>query len=80
MIAIEEFEKMVHKQWSSEKAPRIPPAKARFVTGHPSTDSHLHLLEIKYGLRLHLDGRGQQIKSYEILDDKKFMMFTLRWS
>lgn len=78
MIATEEFEKMVRKQWGSEKAPSIPPAEAKFVTGHPSTDSHLHLLEIKYGVRLILN-RGK-IEYYEVLDDKKFMMFMLRWS
>lgn len=80
MIATEEFSKMVSKQWRKEKPPMHLPPEARFVTGHASTDSHLHFLETKYGVRVILTQNTKQISSYEVLDDKKFMMFTLKWS
>jgi len=78
MINTEEFSKMVSKQWRKEKPPMHLPPEARFVTGHAVTDSHLHFLETKYGVRLILN-RGK-IEYYEVLDDKKFMMFVLKWS
>lgn len=80
MIDTEEFSKMIGKQWRIEKPPMHLPPEARFVTGHAGTDSHLHFLETRYGVRVMLTSNGKQVSTYEVLDDKKFMMFVLKWS
>lgn len=82
-----ELSKIIYRQWMEDRPPRLPPGQARFVTGIPYTDSHLHQLEDKYGIRINLnrvpDSLGQigyKIKDYVILDEQKFIMFLLRWS
>lgn len=80
MIATSEFKKMIRNQWVAERAPRHPPPEARFVTGNPNNDSHMHLLETKYGVRLILSRNGKEIESYEVVDEPKFAWFVLRWA
>ena len=35
--------------------------------------------ELKYGLRMHLDGQGNYLQDYEVIDPKKFMFFQIKY-
>jgi len=82
-----ELSKICYRQFIDDKPPRIPPGQSRFITGMPYIDSHLYQLEKKYGLKINLvhttDPNGRlayEIKDYQILDEKKFTIFLLKWS
>jgi hypothetical protein len=35
--------------------------------------------ELKYGLRMHLDGQGNYLQDYDVIDPKKFMFFQIKF-
>jgi hypothetical protein len=86
-MEIEELARMCSRQWIGDSPVGYLSGEARFITGDHYTDLHLDQLEKKYGLRVIMtavaDPYGRKkykIKNYEILDEKKFLMFMLRWS
>ena len=59
--------------------PWIPPPEARFITGNPKYDAQLHHVLVEYGVEVKLD-RDHNMEDYRVVDEKKFIMFLLRWS
>ena len=56
----------------------VPP-EAKVVTGNPRWDEQLHYALVEYGVEVGLD-KHHNMEDYRIVDDKKFMMFLLRWA
>ena len=59
--------------------PWIPPPEARFITGNPKYDAQLHHVLVEYGVEVKLN-RDHNMEDYRVVDEKKFMMFLLKWS
>lgn len=81
MIDLATVKKMIYKQWDTEVAhkPVYCPPEAKFITGIPKNDSHLHYLETVAGLTLELSPNHKSIVGYDVIDEKKFAWFILRW-
>lgn len=81
MIEVDVLITMVRKHWQAERdiIPKTPPPEAKYKTGDMATDAHLHYLATVYGIELHLSEGRQQIKGFEVIDEEKFVWFTLRW-
>jgi hypothetical protein len=62
-----------------EKLPWTPPPEARFVTGNPRWDAQLHHVLVEYGVDVEFS-KHHGVIGYRVVDEKKFMMFILRWS
>ena len=60
------------KTWS------LPP-EARFVTGNPKWDAQIHHVLVEYGVEVEV-AKSRGVVSYRVVDEKKFMMFLLRWA
>jgi hypothetical protein len=46
----------------------------------PSSRPTMHYwAELKYGLRMHLDGQGNYLQDYTVVDPKRFMFFQLKF-
>lgn len=75
----EELTELLYRQFKEERFPVDTTGAARCITGNHDIDSYLHHLEKEYGLKLNI-GERYVIIDYEVLDEKKFMMFILRWS
>jgi hypothetical protein len=52
---------------------------ARVVTGNPKYDAQIHHVLVEFGVEVELD-RDHAMKDYRVVDEKKFMMFLLRYS
>ncbi len=57
---------------------QLPP-EAKLITGVPRNDAQLHHVLVEYGVEVELN-KYNDIKDYRVVDEKKFMMFILRWS
>ncbi len=77
-----ELQKILSREWQEQGKHKswYPRPEARFVTGNPVHDAHLHRVLVDYGIELDIDPRFHEIKDYRIIDKKKFMWFMLRWS
>lgn len=78
-----ELQKMLSREWQElgrHTSPRLLTPETRFVTGNPVYDAQLHRIVIEYGIELDVDPRHHEVKDYHVVDEKKFMMFLLRWS
>jgi hypothetical protein len=73
--------KMVQDQGQKEflNKPIVLPGEAKFITGKAREDSYLHYLETKCGVEITLD-KNNSIVGYNIIDEKKFTWFVLKWS
>jgi hypothetical protein len=83
MMDIEELKKLVGKQYLAEiqGKPIVLPPEAKCITTIPVIDYSLHYLETVAGIELTLSsGDHSYITGYNVLDEQKFMWFTLRWS
>lgn len=71
-------------RWSDKVGKQIKdcPPEARVATGNYAIDKQLHYFEQESGMLLDIskDGGPNIIKGYEIVDEKKFAWFMLRWS
>lgn len=69
------------RQWETECKGKIryPLGSARVVTGKPIQDAHIHFLETEYGIKLFFDPYGTYIERYEVVDEKKYTTFLLKW-
>lgn len=75
-----ELQSMLTREWQ-QRGQYIPwhlHPEARVVTSHPKHDAQLHRVLVEYGVEVKLD-QYHCVKDYRIVDDKKFMMFLLRW-
>jgi hypothetical protein len=55
-----------------------PDAKVR--TGNMRLDAVYHQFEKESGIVVHIEGSNHDVTGYDIVDDKKFAWFVLRWS
>jgi hypothetical protein len=74
--------KIVVRQANNEflKKPIILPPEAKVVTGQIKEDAYLHFLETVCGVEILLSGYHNKIVGYNVIDEKKFAWFVLRWS
>lgn len=82
MIDLATLKKSVNSYWRTEfdsKPTAHPTGDTPFVTGVPSADACLYYLKTEYGLALNLSADFRDIVGYEVLDEKKFIVFALRW-
>jgi D-aminopeptidase len=79
---LELVKKIVVRQANNEflKNPIELPPEAKVVTGKVKEDSYLHFLETKCGVEILLSGYHHEIVGYNVIDEKKFSWFVLRWS
>jgi len=55
------------------------PPEALVITGNPKYDAQLHHVLVEYGIEVKLN-RNNAMEDYRVVDEKKFIMFLLRWS
>jgi hypothetical protein len=82
MKDIANIKEMLYQQYEEEVSDNIflpLPPEAKFVTGQSSIDAYLHFLYIQYGIELILLNDNMSMAGYNIVDDKKFSYFVLRW-
>jgi hypothetical protein len=53
--------------------------EARVITGNPKYDAQIHHVLVEYGIEVKLD-KNNNMEDYRVVDEKKFIMFLLRWS
>jgi hypothetical protein len=75
---------IAEKYWLTEYDHKKPVAlDMPFVTGDDRYDAILHDMLVRHGVELILKQSGLknwQLIDYRVVDDKKFMLFMLRWS
>lgn len=54
--------------------------EARYITGNPKYDAQLHRILVEYGIEVDVNPRHHILEDYRVVDEKKFVMFLLRWS
>lgn len=76
-----ELQTMLSREWQQRGQYKIWHLRpeAQVVTGHPKHDAQLHRVLVEYGVEVKLD-RYHCVKDYRVVDDKKFMMFVLKWA
>ena len=52
---------------------------ARVVTGNPKYDAQLHHVLVEFGVDVKLN-KDHNMEDYCVVDEKKFLMFLLKWS
>lgn len=79
---LELVKKIVVRQGQNEflKKPIELPPEAKVVTGQIKEDAYLHFLETKCGVEILLSESHHEIVGYNVIDEKKFSWFVLRWS
>lgn len=81
-MKVSDFKIAVKKFWI-ENYGSYPSGDARVVTGIYNTDAMMHAMLVEYGVEMRLaqtpTGRWVFV-NYQVIDEKKFMMFVLRWS
>lgn len=73
----------VRNQWQAQSRHIVPfhlSGEAKFVTGKPHVDMHLHYLETVAGLEILLSEDFMNIVGYNVIDSEKFTWFVLRWA
>lgn len=82
MMDLKTVIKMIQRQWKNElsKTPFVLPPEAKYVTGNAKNDFYIHYLETVCGIEIELTPDLSKIARYKIVNDKKFLWFTLRWS
>jgi len=73
---------IVARQGQNEflKNPIVLPPEAKVVTGQIKEDAYLHFLETTCGVEVLLSEYHHEIVGYNVIDEKKFSWFVLRWS
>jgi hypothetical protein len=82
MMDLELVKKIVVRQGQNEflKNPIVCPPEAKVVTGIMKEDAYLHFLETKCGVEILLSEYHHEIVGYNVLDEKKFSWFVLKWA
>ncbi|MFY8211989.1 MAG: hypothetical protein ACOVLB_04925 [Candidatus Nanopelagicus sp.] len=79
-----ELQDVVRKYWIAEfkDNPLAIFAEAPIRFGDLNKDAFLHHLEIDCGITLEIDheSAGSHIYSYTVVDEKKYIIFLLRWT
>jgi len=82
MIGVNQLKAMIRKQWMAEfrGKPVVLPGEAKFITGVPMKDAHLHYLATEAGIEVRLSDDYKSMEGFYILDEAKLMWFAMRWS
>ena len=82
MMDLELVKTIVARQGQNEflKNPIVLPPEAKVVTGKMKEDAYLHFLETTCGVEIHLSEHQHEIVGYNVIDEKKFSWFVLKWS
>lgn len=79
---VSDFKIAVRKFWI-ENYGSYPAGEARVITGIYNTDAMMHAMLVEHGVKMRLaktpTGRWVFV-NYQVVDEKKFMMFVLRWA
>jgi hypothetical protein len=68
-------------KWAVDEGTKTTfPPEARFVTGDHKKDGMLHHFQVASGLEVELTEDFANVEECKIVDEKKFMLFVLRWS
>lgn len=74
----------ITSEWSSKVGKHIKdcPPNMKVVTGDYNTDRQLHYFEQESGIALQISTETgpSVIKSYDIVDEQKYICFLLRWA
>lgn len=83
-MTLDELVPILQNQWINEglNRPFFCPPEARVITGRIVDDAHLHHLVTEYGLELVLEQLPTKstVVDYQVLDEKKFAWFILKWA
>ena len=75
---------IAEKYWLTDYDHKKPIApETPFITGVARNDAILHDMLSQHGVELILKQsqfRNWQLKDYRVVDDRKFMLFLLRWA
>jgi hypothetical protein len=79
---LELVKKIVVRQGQNEflKKPIVLPPEAKVITGQMKEHAYLHFLETVCGVEIQLSAYHQEIVGYNVIDEKKFAWFVLRWA
>ena len=82
MIGVNQLKAIIRKQWTAEfhGKPVVLPPEAKFITGVPMKDAHLHYLETVAGIEVRTSDDFKSMEGFWILDEAKLMWFIMRWS
>ena len=78
-----ELQAIIRRYWieSFRDNPMAISGDVPVIFGDIVKDSFVHHLNIDYGIKLDMDeGSGSHIRDYAIVDEKKYIMFLLKWS
>jgi hypothetical protein len=77
-----ELQPMLSREWQEQGrfADIVLTPESRFITGNVYRDAQLNRVINLYGIELEWDTRFNEIKSYRVIDEQKFLLFVLRWS
>jgi hypothetical protein len=76
---VENVREMARK-WARETPINSFPPEARYITGRKADDAMLHYFSLESGLDPIFSPGLKHIIGYDIIDEKQFAWFTLRWS
>lgn len=79
---LDTLKQLVWKQWGAEgqRPPIVVPPEAKYISGIPEVDAHLHCLETEYGFELKLNNDYKEITGWNVVDENKFTLFILKYS
>jgi hypothetical protein len=82
MMNLEILKKAINNQAQEEffTKPVVLPSEAKFITGKVREDSYLHYLETVCGVEIQFSKNSSKIVGYNVIDEKKFSWFVLRWT
>jgi glutamyl-tRNA reductase len=83
LMEVKDIERVreMSRNWASETNPTIRPcpSEARYLTGYQDKDAMIHYFSLASGLDPIFSLDTQSIVGYNIVDEKKFAWFMLRW-
>ena len=71
--------RFLNEEWYPNLEPVLPKGDIPYATGDWRTDLILHYLNTECGMNVTVTIPSSLIQSYEVIDEKKFMWFLLRW-
>jgi hypothetical protein len=67
-------------EWAAKEGVKTAcPPEAKFRTGNRKSDGMLHNFQVASGLEVELTENFTDIQECKVVDEKKFMIFLLRW-
>lgn len=84
---LREFRQMAERWWAANRINCPIIGAARVVTGNPNNDALFHYMLVDNGVEMILEqerrpmgGVQWRLKDFKVIDERKFVMFSLKWS